>query len=100
MVLKALKKSKAAERSRRRREMFFKAKPRPLNERLDEMGIHYRPIYENLTRVLAIIENASTLNPPHMTLNPPHMTEAQFRTCTDCLITSMEYLSQAYPLDV
>jgi hypothetical protein len=73
--------------------MFFKAKPRPLNERLDEMGIHYRPIYGNLTRVLAIMEHASTLS-------PPHMTEAQFRSCTDCLITSMEHLSQAYPLDV
>ena len=36
------------------------------NQRLDQMGPHYRAASGNLSRALAIIEDAASSNPPYM----------------------------------
>jgi hypothetical protein len=62
--------------------------PKTLNQRLDEMGQHYRPIVGMLSEVLAIIDAASLET-------PPRMTEAQFQCCAKDLAESMAHLLDA-----
>ena len=62
--------------------------PTGLNQRLDEMGPHYRAIFGRLTRVLAIIENASSKK-------PPGMTSGQFNTVIENLESSAAWLREA-----
>jgi hypothetical protein len=44
-------------------------KPRTLNQRLDQMGPHYRAVCGQLHRVLAITEAHASTDPPHMEHN-------------------------------
>jgi hypothetical protein len=59
-----------------------------LNQRLDEMGPHYRAIFGRLTRVLAIVEAAASQN-------PPRMTTGQFETAIENLESSAAWLREA-----
>jgi hypothetical protein len=71
-----------------RDEVTGSSREAPLNQRLDEMGPRYRAIFGGLTRVLAVIENAASKN-------PPHMTPAQFEMTIELLESSTAELKAA-----